>query len=174
MLDVLCTSASPLYMTSSSRNTYSASYSTGDLSRAPIVHMTSTSRMMNYMPSNSATSFECVRGITTVASSVMGGTTTYDTGAPFSQRRSKGAFLPDVCEHCNWVWDEEEDDYVCTVCGSHAQWGCDHMHDYGYCWCPVECDWKAILFLSALAGWYAMYKVRNGKKTQKNELIVTR
>ena len=139
----------------------------------PVARMTSTSRMLNYTSSNPNTTFERVQGIRTSASNVYGGITSGDTYSRMysSARRSGLPDDPHGC-YCHWEWDDELGMWVCTICGSTMS--DDDYFDgnfHEFCPCPIGCDWKAILFLSALAGWYAMYKVRNGKKTQKNELI---
>lgn len=131
--------------------------------KAPVARMTSTSSMMRSAANRAATPSEYqVYGITTVASSISGGVTSNQTyprlGAP---RKAPGDPCPDVpegaCTHCVWV-EDEDGNYVCAICRSELDLGCNHMHDYGYCWCPIDFDWKVIFFLAVLGGVYAASK----------------
>ena len=109
-------------------------------------------------------SIPSVQGFITSASYVSGGTTSSETyermvhgSAP---KRSPG--LPDgVCEECQWVWDEEAGDWVCSVCGAHALDGCEHEAEHGYCWCPIGDGWPVYLFLAVLALTYALFKKKS-------------
>lgn len=110
-----------------------------------------------------------VRGIQTLASSIQGGVTTYDTEALFSPRRSNtpghGEPNPD-CEHCI----DENGDGFCDICGCDMFDGCTCNH----CTCdvPITDGWQEWLFMIALAAAYAVYKnglirysdVRNGRE----------
>ena len=114
-------------------------------------------------------SMPAVQGITTSASAVRGGSTSSDTYARMYQRESaqtatsasvtrRGALPPGVCEECHWVQDEFGHWY-CEVCGADALDGCEG-HENGYCWCPITDGWQVWLFLTVLAGTYAVYKKR--------------
>ena len=129
--------------------------------KAPVARMTSTSSMMRSTTNRAASSEYQVYGIRTVASSITGGETSNQTysriGAP---RKAPGDPCPhvpdDACTHCVWV-EDENGNYVCAICGSDMELGCDHMHDYGYCWCPIDFDWKVIFFLAILSSIYVAY-----------------
>jgi hypothetical protein len=127
--------------------------------------------MLNYTSSNPNTTFERVQGIRTSASNVYGGITTFDTQGHVCAGIRKAPGDPEDKGH-NFV-PNGDGTYTCTICGLTIS-----EEDYldgnflpEISTSPIECDWKAILFLSALAGWYAMHKVRSGKKGNKNELI---
>jgi len=114
-------------------------------------------------PAGGNTTYGSVRGIRTSASSVYGGVTSGETLAKISTIKFSTPPIPGLCEECHWVQDEHGHWY-CDVCGCDAMDGCDCEDKYGQCWCPIELDWKVFLFFSALAGAYALYKVRASKK----------
>lgn len=138
----------------------------GVLAQTPVASMGSTSIFPSLGISSSITKEETlpVMGIRTSASSIQGGITTADkpNRRPGSVKRSGGETpLPTgACTECHWVWDPVSEDYVCSVCGSHAFLGCDHMDEEGYCWCPLDFNWAVALFMAILAAAYGVYKKR--------------
>ena len=135
--------------------------SSSGLAQAPITSMSSTRSSFgserDMYGGGAIPSTPMVRGITTSASSVRGGVTTYDSGTPLGPRKSPGG-NPNGC-HC----EDLDGDGKCDHC--HAPYdefdgGCSNNP----CWCPIEFDWRSMLYMAALAGAYALYKVRAGKK----------
>ena len=103
-----------------------------------------------------------VRGIYTSATSVTGGVTTSTTYASMTlpkltPRRSQAFPGAPECSECY-----DNNGYnLCDACGCNLLNGCDCATDPtgpGYCWCPLELNWGAMLFLALLAGGYAMWK----------------
>ena len=115
-------------------------------------------------------------GIRTAAATVSGGVTTYDK-APLRPRggiRKSGEGggtggmddLPEGLPNCGCHWiDNGDGTYTCSMCnttldefdietGAH----CNCVEESGYCWCPLDMNWGAMLFLALLAGGYAMWK----------------
>lgn len=151
-----------IYTTSSARQ---HTISTG-LAQAPVASMasagSSASRGVAYA-SASAVSMPTVQGIRTSASNISGGIMSGETYAQIdgSGRRRGPVLPPGECEHCQWVWSDEADDYVCAVCGHHLD---DHCTcDPCHCNVPLDFSGAVGLFMAALAGAYALYKVRAGK-----------
>jgi len=126
--------------------------------------------MMNTSMRNYS-SYNQVQGITTSASRIYGGVTSGQTYARIGSIRRGGQ--PGIPEDPWWSCGcvDEDGDEICDICGCDLRLVdengiCGCIDESGYCWCPVECDWKAILFLSALAGLYTLHKVRSSKKEQ--------
>lgn len=85
-------------------------------------------------------------------------------------RRNAATYpLPDgACPHCQWEWVDDLygpgfGGYVCTECGADILGGC--QHDPCHCDVPLTDGWQVWLFLTILAGAYAIYKARARKKT---------
>ncbi|MBQ3717683.1 MAG: hypothetical protein II901_04785 [Paludibacteraceae bacterium] len=146
------------------------------MAQAPVASMTSTGSSMGRGIASAATpvtSTPSVRGIQTSASRVSGGITTVDSYHPKTGPRRSPTDPPvpdDACGECHWHWDpnagdDGQGDWVCEVCGSWYSYGCDHVYEEGYCWCPIGDGWEVWLFVAVLAGAYALYKVRAGKKS---------
>lgn len=132
----------------------------GGMAQAPVASMSSTSssysRGIAQTSSSIATpQLSCIR---TSASAISGGVTTYDNGP--RNGRVRKIHLPGTCEHCDWEWDDEKDDYVCIYCGSELMNGCE----CGDCHCPIGDGKDVWLFVTALAGVYALYKARARKE----------
>jgi len=169
-----------IYTTSSSHSTASSA----GLAQAPVVSMGSVSAGM--MSSGNSSNNQSSRGINyatigglsgiaTCATTIRGGVTTRQTAAKMSAsapnkvgvRRSQvfpGGVVSD-CE-CPWDLDEENDKYVCPVCGCEIDMdvildGDGHFHcDCDPCRCPIEWDWSVWAFLSLLSVAYIAYKKR--------------
>lgn len=104
-----------------------------------------------------------VRGIYTSATSVTGGVTTYSHPHLGSVRKESEDpsnpshhGQPEICQQCI---DANGDD-VCDRCRCDMD-GCTCATEEGgpgYCWCPLDMNWGAMLFLALLAGGYAMWK----------------
>ena len=125
-------------------------------------------------------------GIRTAAATVSGGVTTYDK-APKKPRggiRKSGEGggtggmddLPEGLPNCGCHWiDNGDGTYTCPNCnttleefdieggGAH----CDCMSESGYCWCPLELNWGAMLFLALLAVGYGVRASMREKCTMK-------
>ena len=153
LLSVLCASAGPIYR---------------GVAQAPVARISSTSGMLNSSANYMSSSMQ-VRGIQTSASFVCGGVTSGSTYARMNSPIRRGPSGPsgppgDPWWSCNCV--DEDGDAICDICGCALniipEGGVCDCEDH--CWCPLTFDWKAILFLSALAGAYAVHKVRTGKK----------
>ena len=151
-----------IYTTSSARQ---HTISTG-LAQAPAASMASTSgssasRGIAYA-STSSVSMPSVQGIRTSASRVSGGITsgeTYSQIGTSGPRRAPG----DPGEEHNWVYNGDGT-WTCTICGITIT--DDDYYDLNYpehC-VPVGDGWEVWLFAAALAGAYALYKVRARKK----------
>ena len=82
------------------------------------------------------------------------------------RKTSEGPGVPEgSCPNCHWVWVDDLygpglGGYVCEVCGSELNLGCDHMEEEGYCWCPIGDGWQVWLFMGALVLAYVFYKKR--------------
>ena len=157
-----------------------ASTSTIGMAQTPAVTMSSTSSFRGH--SNAGVAGGAISsyggGISTSASSVTGGVTTYNAAAghtPHKARKSE----PDVpeLEHCDctWYWDEGRHLWVCSVCGATLTQAeaemvglfCPDAGEDGHCHCgmPLEFGFEEWLFMAAIAGAYALYKVYMGKKS---------
>lgn len=116
-----------------------------------------------------------VQGFRTSASYVTGGVTSSQTFDHHgSIRRGPGSpsgiggMTPPVdptgeCQ-CEWEWNSDLMCWVCTKCESIMSLddGLDgNFHDN--CPCPVEFDWKALLFLTAAAGVYMAKKTKKSR-----------
>ena len=149
-----------IYTTSSARQ---HTISTG-LAQAPVASMASTSgssasRGIAYA-STSSVSMPSVQGIRTSASNVSGGITSGDTYAQIgtSGHRRGPQLPPGACTNCEWYYDEETGTWRCHYCDCEPEDGqCEH-----HC-VPIGDGWEVLLFAAALAGAYALYKVRAGK-----------
>lgn len=144
----------------SSMTTHSA------MAQAPVAAMSSTSaygiQTTSHNHETKAIANDvAVRGIYTSASAIQGGVTIYDTGnrRGIGPRRS-GTPLPGICEHCIWVniGTELVPHWVCDVCGCEATDDCDC--DPCHCDVPLDFNWAAALFMTALAVAYGVYKKR--------------
>lgn len=167
--------ASPYKGTGYHTGSVYASTSTIGMAQAPVVTMCSTS---SYKGNSSvgviggASTFHR-GGIITAASSVTGGVTTYTAGGygPHKSRKGDPGVPDDDHCDCHWYWDEVRQLWVCPVCGStmtqeDAEMDglfCDKAGDDGHCPCPLNEDKDVWAFIAALAGAYALYKVRAGK-----------
>ena len=76
----------------------------------------------------------------------------------------------DACGDCKWVWDEELKDWVCSQCGATLDMGCDCDIESGYCWCPLDFDASAMIFMTMLCVAYVAWKNR-GEKEEQEEFI---
>ena len=179
-----------VYTTSAMGN--SSSMHTSGFAQTPVASMSSTSGYTSVVSgsavgaSRPATTMMAVSSsITTVASSIRGGVTTYNTTAATSTHKGGLRFTPDTPGEveqeppecgCHWVWDDEKGAWVCPICG--CEWdglseSCDCVGESGYCWCPLSDGWPVWLFMLALACAYAGYKSRGSlssfqSKTAKN------
>ena len=139
------------------------------LSQAPTPSMRSTATMYNRDIASANTDKKetsQIHVMQTFASSISGGVTTAETYHQIGPARSKKSdpLPPDACTECKWVWDEVRGCYVCIMCGSNSDDGCDHLYYEGYCWCPIGDGWEVWFFVTALAGAYALYKARARKE----------
>ena len=156
LLGVVCAWASPFYRGA----------------QAPVATMTSTSVMRSSYRQNDMPTVNRVQGFRTSASYVTGGVTSAQTFDHHgSIRRGPGSpsgiggLTPPGNPNCPYcVWDEDGD---CIYCGHNKyEDGCTCGGDGSDCHCPVEFDWKALLFLTAAAGVYM------AKKTKKSRAYV--
>ncbi len=113
-----------------------------------------------------------VRGIYTSATSVTGGVTTYSHPHPGSVRKGGGVLPPGgenddpliVCPSCK----DENGDGTCDICGcsiyclnGESECACaTDPYGPGYCWCPLELNWSAMVFMAVMAAAYAVWKRR--------------
>lgn len=117
---------------------------------------------------------QSARGIYTAASSVTGGVTTNETGGKPRGRVRKTTpeptspvptpDTPGSCPGCvgHYKWDPDgnagDGDWYCMQCEHYLTEGCTCAEEDGYCWCPLDLNWGAVLFLALLAAGYAMWK----------------
>ncbi len=142
------------------------------MAQAPVAAMSSTSA---YGIQNTSSNYEskaiandvAVRGIHTSASAIQGGVTTYDTGSrnvPGRRKADKNTPPtpddPGYCSGCGGHYFWNGYDWECEVCHCELMDGCDCANEGGYCWCPLDFNWAAALFMTALAVAYAIYKKR--------------
>ena len=144
LLGVVCAWASPFYRGA----------------QVPVATMTSTSSMIcsSFGKASVQTNAVQKHGFYTSASTISGGQTTLDTHPRHGGVRRNFPLIPGLCEHCHWVQDENENWY-CSDCGCTIYGGCD----CDPCHCPVEFDWKALLFLTAAAGVYMAKKTKKSR-----------
>lgn len=135
------------------------------MAQAPIASMSSTSSHRYNATANYGVRYACssestpaIRGIRTVASSVTGGVTTYEAESSHKGHIRK-VILPDVCDHCDFKLNADGD-YECIYCHAILENGCECTPD---CHCPIEFDWKALLFLTAAAGVYLAKKTKKSR-----------
>lgn len=136
-------------------------------SLSSVNHSSGSVRGIHYGGGSEA-SVPTVQVMRTSASHVSGGVTSNETYSNiYSHRRNS----PDIPDNPGWTCGcvDEDGDEICDRCGCDLRLVDEHGHcdcyqDSGYCWCPVELDWRAMFFMVALAGAYALYKVRAGKK----------
>ena len=125
----------------------------------------SSSRGIQYTTGSTMTIPPMVQGFITSASSVSNGQTASETYAHISERRSftpstRRSALPEgVCEECHWVQDENGDWY-CDRCGAYAIDGCEAHEHGGHCGCPLDMDYKAIIFLIMMAMTFVIKKTK--------------
>ncbi len=167
-----------IYTMSSPHN----SAATDGLAQAPVATMGSVSSASTMGATRSANAVQSmatamnvahpVKGIYTAATAVSGGVTTYDSGAGHRHkgnvRRLESKDTPPsasddgYCEHCHYIWDESlnlgKGGWICESCGCELKDGCDCAEESGYCWCPLDFNWGAMVFLMLLAVGYAMWK----------------
>lgn len=147
--------------------------------QAPIASMTSTSSM------GVSSRTMSVSGITTIASTISGGVTTADSPIvrPGSIKRAGGDIPPPpapgdegYCDHCDYIWDPNanagDGGYVCSKCHRGLEEGCNcSKEDPNYCWCPIDLNWGAMLFLALLAIGYGAYKKRTSHSTVTSVMV---
>lgn len=141
LLGVVCAWASPFYRGA----------------QAPVATMSSTSSMMrSSYRQNDMPTVNRVQGFRTSASYVTGGVTSEQTYSSFgraSAARRVGGH-PEECPYCI----DEDGDGNCDICGMDI-----YECDKNTCHCPVEFDWKALLFLTAAAGVYMAKKTKKSR-----------
>lgn len=174
-----------VYTTSAIGN--SSSMHTSGFAQTPVASMSSTSGYTSVVSGSAVgasrpttTMMAVSSSITTAASSIRGGVTTYNTTRPRGGlRTSGGSAVPETpggheC-NCTWVFNEETGLWECSVCG--ATWEeFDEIltgHEDGCPCLPLSDGWPVWLFLFALACAYAGYKSRGSlssfqSKTAKN------
>ena len=128
--------------------------------QTPIMSMQSTSTMSGawsgYKPDVNTT-----HGVVTAAYDISGGVTLRDLYGPTQEELDErlreiirhAPPQPTGCE-CNWVWDDEKDDYVCTGCGHTALEGCT----CDPCRCPIGDGWQVMIFMMLLSIGYVVWK----------------
>lgn len=156
-----------IYLTSGVRHATTAE----GMAQTPQIAMSSVSRGVSAGGSSrgiavsSTLAAPRLQGITTMASSITGGVTASTTYAQIGGPVRAGvrkAILPGepICSEC-----EFDEDGICIHCGCSMYDDCDPVtgeckcvEESGYCWCPLDMNWGAMLFLALLAGGYAMWK----------------
>lgn len=112
-------------------------------------------------------------GIRTAAATVSGGVTTYDK-APKKPRggvRKTGGHSGDA-EECPYCHDDDDDGF-CDRCGCEYGLGLTDgqcsgcVAESGYCWCPLDMNWGAMVFLMLLAVGYGVRASMREKCTMK-------
>ncbi len=151
--------------TTSSAQVHSLGSAGGGMAQAPVASMSSTSssysRGIAQTSSSIATpQLSCIR---TSASAISGGVTTYDEGPRRGHVRK--VVLPFVCEHCDFE-ENADGDLECIYCHAIAENGCNCTPDC-HCDVPIGDGTEVWLFVTALAGVYALYKAR----VRKEQLI---
>ena len=151
----------------SSMTTHSA------MAQAPVATMSSTSAYGTSTSKVANGNYGAVRTLcrTTYATTISAcGTNSAETysnisashlPASIGARRNEPPFVPSVADcGCH----DDNGDGRCDVCDQdmsdiHYD-GCEHLEEDGYCWCPLDFNWAAALFMTALAVVYAIYKKR--------------
>lgn len=175
-----------IYTISSSHN----SAASAGLAPAPVATMGSVSRGAGSSRSRGVSStmgsisvampvaVAPMSGIRTAAATVSGGVTTYDK-APKKPRggvRKSGILPPggdgddplEVCPHCK----DADNNGICDIC-KHSIYlldgedECDCAEESGYCWCPLDMNWGAMVFLMLLAVGYGVRASMREKCTMK-------
>lgn len=144
-----------VYTTSSAHHSHRSSGF--GMAQAPTASMRSTSSFSGRGISYGGTvaPVQQVYGITTAASGIRGGVTTYgDEHHHGFSRKSPGH--PGECEHCV----DADGDFICDICECEI-WACE----CDPCHCPLHLDWTAILFLLALMCAYVIYKETKNKQS---------
>ena len=135
------------------------------LAQVPVATMHSTTRALSATQPISTTGTTATgatkHGIYTSASEVQGGVTTDETGGGYKPnvRKSGGSGVPEPCPGCV----DENGDFICDVCG-HDIYECE-CGEHCHCNVPLEFGFVEWLFMAAIAGAYALYKVYMGKKS---------
>lgn len=128
-------------------------------------------RGVAYASSTVVSTRSAVKGIYTSASNLSSGQTSsesYDKMQISSRRNSPTYPVPEgACDHCQWVWVDDLYEpglggYVCAICDADILNGCQCGGDC-HCDVPITEDKDVWAFIAALAGAYALYKVRAGK-----------
>lgn len=137
------------------------------MAQVPMATMGSTSAIIRGMANSSdaisANPFD-VRGIQTSASAIRGGCTAATTYASIGARPRRLPITPDDPSwSCGCV--DEDGDEICDRCHCDLRLvdeggECDCKDESGYCWCPLDFNWAAALFMTALAVAYGVYKKR--------------
>ena len=128
------------------------------MTQAPVASMGSTSAYIGRgVSATMAVSTPAVTGFTTAASAVRGGmmaSATYARmGVVKREPGHNGEPGEDDCPYCH----DDNGDGVCDRCGCDME-DCTCEEESGYCWCPIDCDWKVWLFMAAIAAAYAASK----------------
>ena len=110
-------------------------------------------------------------GIRTAATAVSGGVTTYDK-APKKPRGGVRRADPGVPTVIPCGCHDEDGNGFCDACGCDMKvaWldgECNCEAESGYCWCPLELNWGAMVFLMLLAVGYGVRAKMREKCTMK-------
>ena len=118
-------------------------------------------------------------GIRTAAATVSDGVTTYDKAPKKPRGGIRNASWPDNPNGspdcgCHWVDSGDGENYICPICGctwnEYNEDGMEHCHcvaESGYCWCPLDMNWGAMVFLMLLAVGYGVRASMREKCTMK-------
>ena len=138
--------------------------------------LSSSNRGITYGGGSASVAIPNVRVMTTTASLVHGGSTSADTYARMCApgRKNVGDNPPTPhpegwCEGCNghYIWSEEEQDSVCSICGCSLMDGCTCATEDGYCRCPIGEGWQVWAFMATMGMAYIAKKRRNRKMISK-------
>lgn len=146
--------------TTSSAQMHSIGSAGSTMAQAPVASMHSTSRGITSTAATASVSVPQVACIRTTASAISGGITTYDQGPRRGPVRK--VVLPWVCEHCEFE-ENADGDMECIYCHAIAEDGC-HCTPDCHCNVPIGDGKEVWLFVTALAGVYALYKARARKE----------
>lgn len=151
--------------------------------QAPVATMSSTSSINTGVRGVNVTrtmtvampAANSVRGIYTAASAVTGGVTTYQTGVHPGKghiRRDGGSSMDDddPIIDCTSCVDGNEDG-ICDRCGCDLFDGCTCAEESGYCWCPLDFNIGAYLFMAVLAAGYALWKKRATQSPEDSAIL---